>query len=55
VNPGEAVTLSLHHLPHRFSCELSVRVVLAGKFPGAFLLGALFIHELTDEEMAGLL
>jgi len=55
VNPGEVVTLSLHHIPHRFSRELSVRIVLAAEFLGAFLLGAEFTRELTDEEMRGLL
>jgi hypothetical protein len=54
-NPGEVVTLSLHHIPHQFICELQVQVVLAEECLGAYLLGAAFTRELTDEEMAGLL
>jgi hypothetical protein len=55
LNPGEVVTLSLHHIPHRFVCELPVRLVLAVECLGAYLLGAAFTRELTDAEMAGLL
>jgi hypothetical protein len=55
LNPGEVVTLSLHQISHKFSRELSVRVVLAAEFLGAFLLGAAFTRELTDEELAVLL
>jgi hypothetical protein len=54
-NPGEVVTLNLHHIPHQFVRELPVRVVLATEVLGAFLLGAEFTRELTDEETAGLL
>jgi len=55
LNPGEVVTLSLHHIPREFVCELPVRLVLAEECLGAYLLGAAFTRELTDEEMAGLL
>jgi hypothetical protein len=55
LNPGEVVSLSLHHIPHGFVCELPVRLVLAAECLGEYLLGAAFTRELTDEEMAGLL
>jgi hypothetical protein len=55
LKPGSLAALSLYHIPHRFECELSVRIVLAAEFQGAFLLGAAFTRELTDEEMARLL
>jgi len=55
LNPEDVVALSLYHIPHRFVCELPVRVILAEALQGAFLLGAAFTRELTDEEMARLL
>jgi hypothetical protein len=55
LNPGEVVPLSLHHIPRRFECQLAVQIIFAEESQGAFLLGAAFTRELTDEEMAGLL
>jgi hypothetical protein len=55
LNSGEVVTLSLHHIPRGFVCELPVRLLLAAECLGAYLLGAAFTRQLTDEEMAGLL
>jgi hypothetical protein len=55
LNPEDVVALSLYHIPHRFLCELPVRIVLATAFYETFLLGAAFTRELTDEEMARLL
>jgi hypothetical protein len=55
LNPGDVVALSLYHIPHRFLCELPVRIVLAAEFQGAFLLGIALTRELTDEEMGRLL
>jgi hypothetical protein len=55
LNPGDVVTLNLHHIPRRFVCDVSVRILLAKEFLGAFLLGASFTRELTDAEMEGLL
>jgi hypothetical protein len=55
LNPGKVVTVGLHHIPRGFGCELPARVVFAAECRGAFLLGAAFTRELTDEEMAGLL
>jgi hypothetical protein len=55
LNPGDVVPLSLYHIPHRFLCEVPVRIVLAVECQGAFLLGAAFTRELTDEEIARLL
>jgi len=55
LNPDQVVTLSLHHRPRRFACELPVRVIFAAQYEGVFLLGAEFTRQLTDEEMARLL
>jgi hypothetical protein len=52
--PGNVVALSLHHIPRRFACGLPVRVVFTEECVGAFLVGAAFTRELTDEEMAEL-
>jgi hypothetical protein len=55
LKPGDVVLLSLHHIPRRFVCELPVRIILAAEVQGAFLLGAAFTRQLTDQEIAGLL
>jgi hypothetical protein len=55
LKPGDVVALSLYHIPHRFECELAVQVILTEEIQGAFLVGAEFSRELTDEEMAQLL
>jgi hypothetical protein len=55
LEPGAVASLSLHHIPRQFACQLQVRVVFAANYEGSCLLGAAFTRELTDEEMAGLL
>jgi hypothetical protein len=39
LNPGEVVTLSLHHIPREFVCELPVRLVLAAECLGDICWG----------------